>query len=228
MELLLIVRVLLRRWWLVLLPVIVVAVFSVPDLLRDGPSGPTRYAVQIDYSAVQSLDAIPRTEGDYQDIWRSSELTVDAFTRWVTGNLFAEEVAVVAQAALDNTPIDPAVLSIVGSNEGVVGRLDITWGDADQLAALAEAAVVVLQSRSQVYFAQLGGAPAEVTILSQSPVTPQPPDLPNRFAPFLRIGLGLLAGVGLALLAHYLDPAVRRRPDVEALGLTVIATIPRR
>jgi len=34
-------------------------------------------------------------------------------------------------------------------------------------------------------------------------------------------------GIGLALLAHYLDPFVRDRRDLDQLGLPVIAEIPR-
>jgi capsular polysaccharide biosynthesis protein len=84
-----------------------------------------------------------------------------------------------------------------------------------------------MQTRSSEYFAQLGGEPANVTILDRSPVVPAPPPLTDRFAPFLRVGLGLLAGVGLAFLAHYLDPVVRRREEIETLGLPIIAAIPR-
>jgi capsular polysaccharide biosynthesis protein len=50
----------------------------------------------------------------------------------------------------------------------------------------------------------------------------------NRFAPFIRLGLGFLAGVGLAFLAEYLDPFVRRREQIEALGVNVLGTLPRR
>ncbi len=39
--------------------------------------------------------------------------------------------------------------------------------------------------------------------------------------------MGLAAGVGLAVLAEYLDDSIRTRADVEALGLTVLAEIPR-
>ena len=38
---------------------------------------------------------------------------------------------------------------------------------------------------------------------------------------------GLVAGLGLALLAHYLDPTVRDRAELERLRLPVIAEIPK-
>jgi capsular polysaccharide biosynthesis protein len=96
------------------------------------------------------------------------------------------------------------------------------------LQVLGEAAVTVLSTRSSAYFAQLGGQPASVTVLGVTPVTPAPPPLVDRFGVLLRVGLGLVAGVGLAFLAHYLDPVLRRREDVEALGIPVVGAIPRK
>jgi capsular polysaccharide biosynthesis protein len=56
---------------------------------------------------------------------------------------------------------------------------------------------------------------------------PAPPPLADRFGPVIRIGLGFLAGLALAFLAHTLDPMLRRREEVESLGLKVIGTLPR-
>ena len=67
-----------------------------------------------------------------------------------------------------------------------------------------------------------------MTVLGQTPVTPAPPPLTDRFGAVIRIGLGALAGIGLAFLAHYLDPFLRRREEVEALGLPVVGAIPRK
>jgi hypothetical protein len=58
-------------------------------------------------------------------------------------------------------------------------------------------------------------------------IVPAPPPLTNRFAPLIRIALGLIIGLGLAFLAHYLDPSLRVREDLEALGLPVIGVLPR-
>jgi capsular polysaccharide biosynthesis protein len=221
LELLSVFRILLRRWWLVLIPVLITAAFALPDLLnRRALSG--GYAETLEYTAFQSMDAIPRADGDYQDIWLSSELTVNAFTDWVRSSSFKQEIA-----ALVGSSADVAALAISPDNERSLGRMTFTHPDAAQLETIVTAAVDVLQTRSQVYFAQLGGQPAQVTILSQSGVAAAPPPLTDRYGPFLRIGLGLLAGLGLALLAHYLDPVLRQRDEIEALGLPVIAIVPK-
>ena len=76
-----------RWWWLIAIPVAITVVLALPSLLdRSAASG--GFTETITYSAMQSITAIPRTDGDYQDIWLSSELTVNAFTDWVKGSSF--------------------------------------------------------------------------------------------------------------------------------------------
>lgn len=86
----------------------------------------------------------------------------------------------------------------------------------------------MLQTRAQAYFPQLDANQVQVTILDTPRISPQPVSILDRLAPFVRIGLGLMAGIGLAFLAEYLDPTLRRRDEVEALGLRVVGAIPRK
>jgi capsular polysaccharide biosynthesis protein len=225
MELMLIIRVLLRRWWLVLLPVVVAAVFVVPDFLRNRSAVSGGFTTVVRYTASQVLDN-PDRKGDYQDIWLASELAVNALTDWVKTNSFAAEVA--QKAADQGLKIDPDALAITSDNERSVGQVFITWNDEAQLKVIAQAAIGVLETRTQAYFPQLGDQPAQVRMLDAPQIAPAPPPIVDRFAPFIRIGLALLAGMGLAFLAEYLDPTLRRREEVEALGLTIVATIPKR
>ena len=44
----------------------------------------------------------------------------------------------------------------------------------------------------------------------------------------LRILLGVLVGIGLVFLLHYLDTSVREAADLKALGLPVLGRIPRK
>lgn len=189
LELLLIVRILRRWWWLVVIPVAITAALALPSL-RAAPSG--GFSQTITYSAMPVLDAIPRTDGDYQDIWLSSELTVNAFTDWILGERFRAEIAALVPDA------NAAAIGIAAQNAHSVGRIDLSYPDADGLQAIGDAVVTVLSTRSQDYFAQLGGEPAVVTVLGQTPVTPALPPLVDRFGALIRVGLGLIAGVGLA------------------------------
>lgn len=222
MELLLIFRILRRWWWLVAIPVAITLALALPGLLSRGVTPGGGFSQIITYSAMQRLDAIPRTEGDYQDIWLSSEFVVNAFTDWVRGSSFKDELALLAPDA------NLAALGVAADNVRSVGQIYLSYPDADGLQALGDAVVTVLSTRSQDYFAQLGGQPAMVTVLSKTPVTVAPPPLADRFGAFIRVGLGLVIGLGLAFLAHYLDPVLRRREDVEALGIPVLGTIPRK
>lgn len=224
MELVNIARILLRRWWLVLIPVIITAVWAAPSILnRSAVSG--GFTTVINYSAAQQPEAMPPRDGDFQDIWLASELTVNALTAWVQTGSFRQEIAL--KTAEQNLEIDPAAIGISADNERSIGRLFLSWPDADQLAIITQAALDVLAERNLAYFPQMGSAPAAVTILDEPHIVPESPPLANRFAPFIRIGLGLLAGIGLAFLAHYLDPTLRRREDVEQLGVPVIASLPK-
>jgi capsular polysaccharide biosynthesis protein len=226
MELLMIMRVLLRRWYLVLTPLVVAAALVLPDMLGDGPAVSGGYTTTIRYTAAQTLEAIPDRQGDYQDVWLASELTVRAFTEWVRTGRFAEEVAQVAgQSGLQ---IDAGALSIAADNERSIGQVFISWRDRDELATIAQAVITVLQTRSQAYFPQLGGQAARVNLLDDPRIVSAPPPLTDRFGPLLRLAVALVGGVGLAFLIEYLDPTLRRAEELEALGIRVIGSVPRK
>jgi len=226
MELMLIIRVLLRRWWLVLIPVLITGAFAAYEFVSNRTVTSGGFSVTINYTAAHAANTVlPPRDGDYQDIWLASELTVNALTDWVKTSRFAEEVA--QSAAAQSVQIDPAALAIISDNDRSIGRLTISWANDSELAVIVESVIEVLQTRSQAYFPQLGDQPAAVEILDEPRIVPVAPALVNRFAPFLRVGLGLLVGLGLAFLVEYLDPTLHRREELETLGLNVVASIPR-
>jgi capsular polysaccharide biosynthesis protein len=225
MELMLILRVLLRRWWLVLIPVAIVAVIVIPDFLNNRGTAAGGFSTTIRYSAAQVLEAIPGRDGDFQDVWLASELAVNALTDWVRTTSFVDEI--VKAAATQNVEVNPAALTIAADNKRSVGQLTISYPDSAALQTIINAAIDVLKTRAQDYFPQLGGQPAQVTVLDVPTINAAPPPIANRFAPLIRLAIALFAGLGLAFLVEYLDPTVRSREQVEALGLPVIATLPR-
>jgi hypothetical protein len=226
MELKLVARILWRYGWLIAIPLVITLALALPALLPNGSAASGGFSTVFRYTAAQQLGAIPNRDGDYQDVWLASELTVNAMTDWVQSSGFAAATA--AAAAQRGLTIDPAQIAIAADNERSIGQVFISWNDADQLGILTEAVIEVLRTRNQDAFPQLGGEPAQVNILDEPRVNPAPPPLTDRFSPFIRIGVGLVVGVGLALLAHYFDPMLRRREDLEALGLSVLASVPRR
>jgi len=225
MELIQVVRVLLRHWWLVLFPAIIVGAFTLPDIIANEPAAAGGYSTIIRYTAAQQLDAIPDREGDFQDVWLASELTVNAFTEWVRTNRFAQAVA--QEAAEDSVQFDPGALSIAADNERSIGQVFLNWHDADELGVIAQAVSRVLQTRSEEAFPQLGGEPAQVVMLDDPIISAAPPPLQGRLRPIIQLMIGAAFGIGLAFLVEYLDPTVRQREELEHLGVAVVATVPR-
>lgn len=226
MELISILRVLLRRWYMVLIPVVIAGVLVVPRFLSGGTATSGGFTTTIRYTAAQVLDAIPNRDGDYQDVWLASEFTVNAFTDWIGSIRFADEVSRELAALGINIPSTELLGHFVTDNQRSIGTIQISWPDMNQLREIALSTVNILRTRNSDYFPQLGGQPARIELLDDILIVPDAPSLPNRFGPLLQIGMALLAGVLLAFLLDYLDPFVYRREQIEALKLTVIATVP--
>lgn len=222
MELKLIIRMLLRRWWLMLIPVVIVAIFAVPDLIRNEQVGSGGFTTDFRYSAAQGQSNLPNRDGDYQDVWLASEFVVNAFTDWVRSSTFRDELQ-----SIVGTEIDLAQLGIAADNNRSIGLVDMSYPDGDILAQIANAAIIVLQTRNQAYFPHLGDAPAEVTIIDAPIVDAAPPPLTNRFAPVIQLGVALFIGFCIGLLAEYFDQTLRTEDEVEAQGLQVLASIPK-
>lgn len=150
------------------LPVIVVGALVVPDLLRN-PNAGGGFAVTLRYSASQVFEAIPGRDGDFQDVWLASELTVNALTDWVRTSSFIDEVS--KAAASKGVTLNAGALGVAADNKRSVGQLAMSYPNGDDLTVIVAAAVEVLQTRAQAYFPQLGGREAQVTILDVPTVT---------------------------------------------------------
>lgn len=222
MELTLVMRVLLRRWWLILVPVIVAGFFAVPEFLASEETGSSGYRTQFSYSAAQESSNFDVRDGDYQDVWLASEFVVNAFTDWLQSTSFRDELAIEAgDVDLLNG------LNIVADNKRSIGVVHMSHPDEQSLSDLRQAAIIILQTRNQAYFPHLGDSPAEVTIINQPAVSPAPAPLTNRFKPILQLGVAFFAGIVLVGLVEYFDRTIRYRDEVEAQGLQVLATIPK-
>lgn len=215
-------RMLGRRWWLILLPTLIVAIFAVPDFIRNEQTGSVGFTTSFRYSAAQAQSNLPNRDGDYQDVWLASEFVVNAFTDWVRSSTFRDEMQAILSA-----DVDLSLLGIASDNSRSIGVVTMTYPDGETLARIANAAIQVLGTRNQAYFPHLGDAPAEVTIIDAPVIVPASPPLTNRFAPVIKIGVALFVGLCLALLAEYLDQTVHNDDEVEAQGLRVLASVPK-
>lgn len=215
-------RVILRRWWLIAMPVVLAAVIVIPEFMRTASAGSSGYTARISYSAAQLFN-LPEREGDYTDVWLASEHTVDALTDWVRSSSFRQEIQ--SQLAERETPLDS--LQIAADNVRNVGAIYFSHSNSEALGLIVDAAMIALTSRSQVYFPQLGGDSAQVTILDQATVTAAPTPLTNRLSPLIRLGIAVLIGLALAFFAEYADQTIYHQDDLRRLGIPLLGSVPR-
>ena len=213
-----------RWWWLILLPAVVAGLYGAVTYQRPAPT----YTTNLRYTASQpaALVSSPGYDPNYYR-WLTSEYIVTGLKTWVqTGNFAA---AVSAQLAAMGQPVsEDALRGALGSdNSRSILVVSFSTGDPSQVAAVFEAITTVLQRDNAAVFPQLGGQAAVVLPLDPPSVALVAPSLRTRLDWPLKLAVGLALGVGLALLAHYLDPFVRDGRDLDRLGLPVAGEIPR-
>lgn len=219
--------VLYRRWWLVvLLPLIAIG----SALVLKTPStelwqGTLRFTVSF---------APPPGEVTAEDLYNialASEYLADDFSVVVRSEAFAQDVS--QRLADQGITIAPGVLQgyTVAQKEHRILTVLITWPKQAEIEPISRGVKSVLEEEATKYFAQLSATGAQIYLIDGpglpgwAPVAVGPSlreqlDLP------IRAGLGLLVGIGLALLLHYFDHRLYSPQEVEELGLRVVGFLP--
>ena len=219
----------LRRRWAapVLLPVLV-ALLSAVQLRPWVPPAPSYSVTMRLLVGVMPLEGVDTAQYDPRYYaWMTSEYLVDDFTEVLAAELFAN--AVNARLAEQDIAI-PAGMIRASANTGKqhrIIRLSFNWHDRDALQAIADAAIAELEENAAKYFVQLGTEGAGVHVLDSPTVFPVGPSTRDRVEWPLRILLALAAGLVVAFLLEYLDDTVRRREELEEMGLPTVVAIPR-
>ena len=79
------------------------------------------------------------------------------------------------------------------------------------------------------YFPQSSETNTTITLIDTTgPFLANPPSLRQRLDLPIRLILALAAGIGLTFLLDYLDDSVRDRAELEAMGITVLAEVPKK
>lgn len=225
MELRGLLKVFRRRWWLVALPAMAALSYAVVGYLANPPRG--GFATTIRFTAAQPPDVItdPNHDARYYQ-WLTSEYVVNALTDWVKTGSFAQAVS----QELTSHGLDIPAVALQGAfspdNARSIMVVTISWPDAAQLASIASAVQSVLENRSGEFFPALRDGGVSVIALDAAVISPVPPTLTDRLNPVIRFGLGLAAGLALAVVVEYIDPTLRERSDIEKMGLSVLAEIP--
>jgi hypothetical protein len=126
-------------------------------------------------------------------------------------------------------PANAIQAAIVTDSAKSIIVIYLTWPDQMQIVTVAEAVIAELTMNGSAYFPQVEGIePAVRPVDAPAPVQ-MPPRLRDQLTgPAIRIGLALVVGVALSLMWHYLDPTVHEKAELEAMGLKVVAEIPRK
>ncbi len=221
MELRTFLKILKRYWYLIIIPPILVGVFTLVTYRAPAPSYTASLRFSVGYTPEQETTSLYDRK---YPAWLTSEYIAGGLSDWVKTGDFAQAVANVAGG--DITAGEVAG-SIVSDYLRSVVVLYLNGGDPNRLATIGNAAIKVLQVRNNVVFPQ-NGAGATVTPLDGVVVAPAPPALRARLDIPIRLALGLALGVVLAFLAWYFDPRIRDRAEAEAIGLNIIGEIPKK
>lgn len=211
-------KILLRRWWLVAAPVLVVAIYAA---LAYTPPAPV-YRVVMRFAAGTEPAGLSQDYDRYYP-WLTSEYVANGLADVAVTDAFAQAVA----ARLGEPALAVSIrANIVSDNAQSILDIYLTWPDAEQVVAVADAISAELTGNGAAYFPQLKGVEPAVRRLDTPSPVPLAPGLRTQLmGPAVKIGLAFVVGVSLALLWHYLDPTVREAAELE--GLNVLAEIPR-
>jgi hypothetical protein len=226
-------RIFVRRWWLALLPPLVIAAY----VLATYQTPPTLYQTHINFASGLIPEVKPDSytyDGYYG--WLASEYIANSLADIVRRERFAaavsERLAENGVRMPDGTPIPSGSIqgAIASDNAQSLFVVFITWGDPDTLLAIADAVTAELTENAGAYFPQLAKLPEPPArrVDAAVPVALAPSLRSQLTQPAVRVALGLTVGLALVFLLHYLDPTIRERAELEALGVRVLGEIPRR
>lgn len=217
-------RILWRRLW------VVVGLTLAAGVLSYFLSPQAQAGYQSSFRLVVSLSPEPKT-GNYFTYdqyynWVAAEYLVDDLSEVVKSQAFMEEVRQeMGPEAARGVSVQSAFRA---QKVHRILTVTVSAPTAEIAQALGSAAVQVLESRGQVYLAQLQSASVKVQMID-------PPTLSTTASGRsyldlgLRTGLGFLVGMVLAFFLHYLDDRVYERDEVERLlGVAVLGEIPPR
>jgi capsular polysaccharide biosynthesis protein len=214
-------KILLRRWWLVIVPVLVVAAYASVTYTPPG----SVYQVVMRFSAGTKPAGLSADYDRYYP-WLASEYVANGMADVARTGVFAEAVA----ERVGDPGLTSAIQgSIVTDSAQSVMVIYLTWPNPEQIVAVADAVSAELTQNGAAYFPQLTGVEPAVHQLDRpTPVALAPGLRTQLMGPAVKIGLALVVGVALALLWHYLDPTIRETEELEKMGLTVLTKIPKK
>jgi capsular polysaccharide biosynthesis protein len=220
----------LRRSWplVVGLPLLVaLATIAAAFLL------PAQYATQVTMFVTQKPLATNQPSvvlPDYNNFnsWAASEYIVDDMLQLVETQTFAQDITAWARQQ-HNLDLDPDLISegLSAERKHRAVTVSIEAATKEQAEIIAQGVVAMLQEKGLAYWNRNDSGQLSIAVLDAPEEASRAGGLVGlALDVVIRTLLAFLLAVGLAFLRHYLDQTVRRRADVEALGLEVVGAIP--
>jgi len=217
-----------KRAWISLLLVIVVAVVS---LLARQTATPTYTTTMRFTVGVKPQEVADQYSYDSYYAWLSSEYLADDMTAIVQSQAFANDINARLAELGSEVRIPPGIIGGVtfGEKQHRILQLNASWGNPEELVDIGRAIVVVMEEDSPNYVTQLGTPGGLITAIDEpSPPAPNPPSLTERLDLPVRLLLALAAGLAIAFLLEYMDDSVRNRSELEEMGISVLAEVPKK
>jgi len=143
-----------RRWLLVVVPVVIVLAVG---LATYNPP-PSVYNVGVQFIVGQNPAPVADSADEQRYYnWLTSEYIVNGLTDWVKGGQFA--TAVSQQLAIQGVNVPPGAIQggLAADNARSMLTVSLTYGETKTLAAMIDAAIVVLTEQNADALPQLGG-----------------------------------------------------------------------
>lgn len=212
-----------RRWWIVAaLTVLTAAISFLTSPLTQGnyaatmrvlvsvPAEPPRgsYFTYDNYYSLLSSEYIT---DDFIEVVRSQAFLADV--RQEMGGSSDPSLSIQSQPRSERAP---RIITITVSS-----------ANAEDTRRAAEAAAKIIGQRASDYFAQLKANSVAARVIDPPVVVPPTAGGRSYLNVLLRTGLGLVVGLGLVFLLHYLDTTVYGAEDVRRyLGAPILAELP--
>jgi capsular polysaccharide biosynthesis protein len=219
-----------RRWWLPLAITLVAFVASTVVGIRGAAAYRTDLRVAV--STLPSID--PRNVEGFDAVYYSnltSEYLADDMSEFIHSEAFAGEVrrelATARGMDVDVNYIINATRTKKTHRFIDVTVMSPTFEEGQELAG-SISRILNDQARMAGYLQALTAYTTQMRVITP-PATRRANTGPGLVSEIgLRTLVGLLVGIGLAFLVHYVDPSVRSRQEVEdLLRLPVLGAIPR-
>jgi capsular polysaccharide biosynthesis protein len=195
-------HILARRWWLALIPAIVVLGLGLATYHRPAPVYQVGLRFTVGYTPESSSTYL---YDRYYPAWLASEYIAGGLGDWVKTGDFASEVSHELEHQGLTIPTGALIGHFASDNKRSVVTMFITWSDSRQLEAIATASINVLQSRYSQAFPQLGPN-TTVRVVDPVNVGQVPLGLRAQLDLPVRVVLALAVGIALVFLTHYLWP----------------------